>query len=208
MPFDLREGAVLVIIDMQQGFDDPSMPPRWNGRVDANGLLVLAAFRNVGRPVIHVRHDSIEPMSVLRPGAPGNAFRRGFEPRDGEAVVPKSVNAAFIGTDLDLRLRRHQAKAVVVFGITTDQCVSTTVRVGANMGWPIVLVEDACDCFALPDGKGGVIPADVIHTAHVATIAAEFARVVTTEQIVAAMLNGKSKNRSFVIASDSEAIQT
>jgi nicotinamidase-related amidase len=187
MSLTLPTRAVLVVIDMQQGFDDPGMPPRWNGHVDANGLAVLTAFRASGRPVIHVRHDSIEPTSVLRPGAPGNAFRPGFEPQASETIVAKSVNAAFIGTDLDLRLRRLDAEAVVVFGITTDQCVSTTIRVGANMGWPMILVEDACDCFDLPDGVGGTIAAAAIHAAHVATLRFEFAKVVMTDAIVEAL---------------------
>lgn len=187
MPLSLPTSTVLVIIDMQRGFDDPTWPPRLNNDVDANGQAVLAAFRAASRPVIHVRHDSIEPNSTLRPDAPGNAFRIGFEPLPEEVVVSKSVNAAFIGTDLDLRLRRLGAEAVVIFGITTDQCVSTTTRVGANMGWPMILVEDACDCFALADGHGGTIPAEAIHAAHVATLRAEFARVTTTTEIVAAL---------------------
>jgi nicotinamidase-related amidase len=187
MTLELARRAVLVVIDMQQGFDDPSLPPRWNADVDRNGQRVLAAFRVSGRDVIHVRHDSVESGSVLRPGTAGNGWRPGFEPQDGEALLSKSVNAAFIGTDLDLRLRRLGAQAVVVFGFTTDQCVSTTVRVGANMGWPMVLVEDACDCFTLPDGHGGIIPAAAIQAAHVATLRAEFARVVTTNDIVQAL---------------------
>ncbi|MDR3497325.1 MAG: cysteine hydrolase family protein [Ancalomicrobiaceae bacterium] len=187
MTFSVSERAVLVIVDMQQGFDEPSWPRRWNRRVDENGLEVLAAFRASGRPVIHVRHDSVEPESSLRPDSPGNRFRPGFAPEQGEPVVPKSVNAAFIGTDLDLRLRRLAADSVVVFGITTDQCVSTTVRVGANTGWRMVLVEDACDCFDLPDGRGGTIAAESIHAAHVATLRFEFAEVVTTAEILAAL---------------------
>lgn len=183
---DVRRPA-LVIIDMQQAFDNPTWGARWNTSVDSNGQAVLAAFRKAGHPIIHVRHDSIAPTSSLRPGQPGHAFRPGFEPADGEPVVAKSVNAAFIGTDLDLRLRRLQADAVVVFGITTDQCVSTTTRVGANLGWRMILIEDACDCFALPDGRGGVIPAETIHAAHVATLRAEFARVMTTAELVAAL---------------------
>ena len=179
--------AVLVIIDMQQAFDNPAWGQRWNTDVDRNGLAVLAAFRSAGLPIIHVRHDSVEPGSTLRPGDPGTAFRPGFEPQADEALVTKSVNAAFIGTDLDLRLRRLGSEAVVIFGITTDQCVSTTTRVGANMGCPMILVEDACDCFGLPDSEGAIIPAASIHAAHVATLRAEFAEVVTTREIVSAL---------------------
>jgi nicotinamidase-related amidase len=170
--------AVLLPIDMQMGFDDAGSPSRWNRDLDANGLTLLAAWRAARRPIIHVRHDSVQPGSTLAAGQPGNRHRPGFEPQGDEPLITKSVNSAFIGTDLDLRLRRLEAKHVVVFGLVTDMCVSTTIRMGANLGWNMILVPDACDCFALPDGKGGTIPADQIHAAHVATLAYEFCRVL------------------------------
>ena len=170
--------AVLLPIDMQQAFGGPPWPPSWNENADRNGWALLEAWRGRGLPVIHVRHDSVEPNSTLRPGEPGHAFRPGFEPQGGEPVVAKSVNAAFIGTDLELRLRRLGADAVVAFGISTDMCVSTTVRVGSNLGLRMVLAEDACDCFDLPDGAGGTIGAREVHRAHVATLRFEFAQVM------------------------------
>jgi len=194
MPLDLTN-AVLLPIDMQKAFDGPSWPRRWNDAVDANGLLLLEAWRKAGRPLIHVRHDSAEPSSTLRLGQPGNAFREGFGPKGDEPLVTKSVNSAFIGTDLDLRLRRLNVDTIVAFGISTDMCVSTTVRMGANLGYRMVLVEDACDCFDLPDGKGGTIPAETVHAAHVATLGFEFAKVVTTRELL-----GKLKGSGAVAA--------
>src|SRR3712207_849883 len=185
--------SVLLPVDMQRAFDLPSWPRRWNEAVDRNGLALLGAWRARGLPIIHVRHDSVSPGSTLAPGEPGNAFRPGFEPREGEPEVSKSVNSAFIGTDLDLRLKRLGIRSVVVFGITTDMCVSTTVRVGANLGYSMTLVEDACDCFDLPGsaggtgGTGGIIPARTSHDVHVATLRAEFARVVTTQELLASL---------------------
>ncbi|MGF9764057.1 cysteine hydrolase family protein [Microvirga sp. 0TCS3.31] len=181
--------TVLLPVDMQQAFDGPSWPRRWNGAVDRNGLAILDAWHSRGLPIIHVKHDSITPGSTLALGQPGNAFRPGFEPHDGEPVVSKSVNSAFIGTDLDLRLKRLGVRKVMVFGITTDMCVSTTVRTGANLGYEMILVEDACDCFDLPDGQGGTIPARASHGVHVATLGFEFAKVVTTEEIVGTLRN-------------------
>ncbi|MBM6581096.1 cysteine hydrolase [Microvirga sp. BT689] len=182
--------TILLPVDMQQAFDGPSWPRRWNGAVDRNGQAILGAWRARGLPIIHVKHDSVTPGSTLAHGQPGNAFRPGFEPQDGEPVVSKSVNSAFIGTDLDLRLKRLGIRQVVVFGITTDMCVSTTVRTGANLGYDMILVEDACDCFDLPDGTGGTILARTSHQVHVATLGFEFAKVVTTEEIVEVL--GKS----------------
>ena len=87
-------------------------------------------------------------------------------------------------TDLDLRLRRLGAKRVVCFGWSTDMCVSTTIRTGANMGWEMVMVADACDCTELPDALGrGMIPATEIHRIHVATLAAEFCRLLRTADL-------------------------
>ena len=180
-------GAVLLPIDMQRGFDEPGWPKRWNRDLDHNGQALLAAWRGKGLPIIHVRHDSIEPISTLRPDQPGNQFREGFEPQAGEGLVSKSVNSAFIGTDLDLRLRRMGARQIIAFGISTDMCVSTTIRTGANLGWPMVLVIDACDCFDLPDGTGGIIPAAQIQAAHAATLGFEFCKLVTTGELVTAL---------------------
>ncbi|WP_019644149.1 cysteine hydrolase family protein [Novispirillum itersonii] len=185
LSFDLKT-TVLLPVDMQQAFDGPGWPRRWNHAADANGQALLATWRRAGGPVIHIRHDSSEPGSTLRPGQPGHAFRPGFQPLPGEAVVGKSVNSAFLNTDLDLRLKRLGATQVVVFGISTDMCVSTTVRTGNNLGWRMTLVADACDCFDLPDGHGGTIPAEQIQAAHVATLGFEFCTVTTTDAAVLA----------------------
>ena len=176
--------TVLLPVDMQQAFDGEPWPRRWNAGVDGNGRRLLEGWRAAGLPIIHVRHDSVEPESTLRPGQPGNALRPGFEPLDGEALVTKGVNAAFIGTDLDLRLRRMGIVSVVTFGISTDMCVSTTTRVGANLGYRMIVAEDACDCFDLPDGAGGVIPGETVHQVHLATLRHEFATVARVSVIL------------------------
>jgi nicotinamidase-related amidase len=187
MNMDL-DRAVLLPIDMQTAFDELQWPRRWNRDVDANGLALIGAWRAAKRAIIHVRHDSITPGSTLAAGAPGNSFRPGFGPVDDEALVSKSVNSAFIGTDLDLRLKRLGARRVIVFGITTDMCVSTTIRTGANMGWDMILVPDACDCFDLPAGDGATIRAEDIHAAHVATLGFEFCRTFSTADLAGRQL--------------------
>jgi nicotinamidase-related amidase len=188
----LGSRTVLLPVDLQRAFDGAPWPPRNNPAADENGLALLAAWRQNGWPVIHVRHDSIVPGSTLGPGMPGHSFRPGFAPREGEALVTKSVNSAFIGTDLDLRLKRLQAEEVVVFGISTDMCVSTTVRTGANMGWRMILAADACFCFDQRDLDGTLIPAETMHRAHLATLAAEFATVLSTAALLEAARPGRS----------------
>jgi nicotinamidase-related amidase len=177
--------AVLLPIDMQRAFDAKPWPNRWNPHVDQNGRALLTAWRGGGHTVVHAKHDSVVPGSTLGAGHIGNQFREGFEPLPHERVVSKSVNSAFIATDLDLHLRRIGAKTLVTFGISTDMCVSTTIRTGANMGWSMVLVEDACDCFDLPQRNGVSIPARQVHDVHVATLGFEFCKVITTAELLA-----------------------
>ena len=183
----LDANTALIPIDVQQAFHHPPWPPRNNPAMEANGRRVLAAWRASGRPLIHVRHDSVVPGSALAASHPGNAFRPGFEPQGDEPLVSKSVNAAFIGTDLDLRLRRLGVTSVVLFGISTDMCVSTTARVAANLGYRTIVVGDACYCFDQPDADGRIIPADDIQRAHLATLRAEFAEVIDSDALIAAL---------------------
>lgn len=185
MTLDLGPGrAALLPVDLQRAFDSPPWGRRNNPGLDANGLRLLDAWRLSGRPLLHIRHDSVQPGSTLAPGLPGHAFRPGFEPRAGEVVVAKSVNCAFIGTDLDLRLRRLGVDTVVMFGVSTDMCVSTSARVAANLGYRTIVIGDACACFDLPDGAGGTVRAEDVHRAHLATLAAEFGTVATTDAVV------------------------
>lgn len=184
--------TVLLPIDVQQGFDHPPWGRRNNLALEANGLALIAAFRAAKLPIIHVRHDSVMPGSVLAPSHPGNAFKPGYGPQGDEPLVTKSVNAAFIGTDLELRLRRLDADSVVLFGIATDMCVSTTARVAANLGFRTIVVGDACTSFDLVDADGRAISAEEIHRAHLATLNAEFAQVVNTKDVVAALAQRKA----------------
>lgn len=180
----LDPNTALIPIDVQQAFDHAPWPPRNNPGMEANALRLLAAWRASGRPLIHVKHDSVVPGSTLGAAHPGNALKPGFEPQGDEPLVHKSVNAAFIGTDLDLRLRRLGVTSVVLFGISTDMCVSTTARVAANLGYRTIVVGDACFCFDQPDADGSAIPAEQIQRAHLATLRAEFAEVLDTDALI------------------------
>ena len=182
LAFDAR--TALIPIDVQQAFD---LPASSNPAVAEQGLRLLAAWRAAGLPLLHVRHDSVKPGSPFTPGTPGNALRPGFEPQGDEPLVTKSVNAAFIGTDLDLRLRRLGVEQVVLFGLTTDMCVSTSARVAANLGYRTLVVGDATACFDLVDRDGRTVPAADLHRAHLATLHAEFAEVVDTDAVVATL---------------------
>ena len=174
----------LVVIDVQRGFDTDSWGTRNNPDMEANGRILLAAWRASGRPVVHTRHDSKKPSSPLAPNQLGNGFKAGFEPLSGELIVPKTVNSAFIGTDLEAWLRRAGIVQLVLLGIATDMCVSTTARMGANLGFEVIVAADACHTWDQAGHDGRWIDADTIHRANLATLHTEFARVATTGDLL------------------------
>ena len=184
MTFDFDARTALIPIDVQAAFD---LTASSNPAMESNGLRLLEAWRTARLPLVHVRHDSIKPGSPFAPGLPGNALRQGYTPRGDEPLVTKTVNAAFIGTDLDLRLRRLGIEQVVLFGLTTDMCVSTSARMAANLGYRTVVVGDATACYDLVDADGRNVPAADLHRAHLATLHAEFATVTSTAAVVAAL---------------------
>jgi nicotinamidase-related amidase len=176
----------LVLIDVQKGFDHPYWGRRNNPLAEANISHLLDAWRRTGRPVIHVRHDSKEPHSPLRPGQPGNDLKDEARPSLGEPVLSKDVNSAFIGTDLEERLRRSGSEAVVLVGLTTNHCVSTTARMAANLGFGVRVVSDATATFDMRSPFGTLVPAEVMHEIGLTELHGEFATVVDTAAVIAA----------------------
>ena len=178
----------LLIIDVQQGFEDP----RWGARnnPDAERVIarLLAAWRQAGATVVHVRHDSREPQSPLCPGQPGNRIKLAVAPLDGETVIAKSVNSAFIGTPLESELRRRGVTELVIVGLTTNHCVSTTARMAGNLGFITFVVADATATFDHRAIDGTMRPAADVHAAALSDLAEEFATVIAADRALETLL--------------------
>jgi nicotinamidase-related amidase len=179
--------TALLLIDIQQAMDDPYWGPRNNPDAESNASRVLTAFREAALPVVHVQHRSVRPQSPLYPGKPNLDIKPEVAPLEGEPVWTKSVNSAFIGTGLQAYLRAQGIKRLVIAGLTTNQCVETSTRMAANLGFSPILVHDACAANDLTGPDGRVWEAETVHQMTVANIHAEFGQVMTAQEIVASI---------------------
>lgn len=185
MPITRDDRPALLLIDIQKAFDDVAY---WGGQrnnldAERNAGKLLSLWRARRLPVFHVQHCSSTPTSLLHESNGGNEFKDIVKPADGEQVIRKNVNSAFIGTDLQERLEADGIRTVVIVGLTTDHCVSTTVRMAGNLGFDVFVVSDATATFNKKGFGGQDFPAELIHDTALASLDGEFATVVTTRSL-------------------------
>jgi nicotinamidase-related amidase len=175
----------LLLVDVQKGFETIAYwgQERNNPEAEWRASELLGIWRNRNLPIFHIRHCSTILGSLLHETNPGNAFNELVSPIEGEPVIKKKVNSAFIGTDLKARLDGAQITKLVIVGLTTDHCISTTTRMAGNLGYDAYLVSDATATFnrTAPDGQN--YPAALIHKTALASLSEEFASIVTSKFI-------------------------
>ncbi|KAK1466228.1 isochorismatase hydrolase [Colletotrichum cuscutae] len=209
--------TALVLIDIQEGFKHPTHwgSSRSTPTFESNVETLLASARKYNETIIstptsqeqksvlilHVHHHSISPTSALHPthylegsSTPSVAPLPFAAPLPSEPVFTKNFNSAFIGTNLEATLRSAGIRQLIVVGLTTDHCVSTTVRMAANLqvlgedggvdGNGVLLVRDAVATYE----KGG-FDAETVHAVNLASLDGEFAEVVGTEEVLAGVLS-------------------
>lgn len=181
----------LLVIDMQQGFDDLAFwGPTANPDCERNVASLIDAWRRAEEPIVVVRHDSASPGSPLHPDAEGNALVKVVAEAPADLVVSKSVNSAFYGDpDLHAWLREHGIRDLVICGIQTNMCVETTARMAGNLGYDVTVVLDATRTFDLSGeiaGLGTVTRTAAELMANTAVVLQQggFARIAATADLV------------------------
>ena len=186
MSISKTDRPALILIDIQKGFDNLEYwgGQRNNQNAENNAGELLKLWRENNLPVFHIKHCSLNPASMLNETNEGNEFKDIVKPGDGETIIKKCVNSAFIvGTDLKERLDNAKISKLVIVGLTTDHCVSTTTRMAGNFGYDTFLVSDATATFNKKGLEGQNFSAELIHETALASLNKEFATVVTTDFI-------------------------
>jgi nicotinamidase-related amidase len=203
----LGRKSALIVIDMQCGFDDLAWGSRNNPGLEGCVALLLRACRDAGVPIIHAHHHSTHPLGLFQPGTRGCEPKPQAAPRNGEAVYYKRVNSAFIGTTLERDLRDQGIENLVIVGLTTNHCISTTVRMAGNLGFDTYVVADATAAFERCGADGRLRAADEVHNAALGDLHGEFAEVVDARTIISALTREDRGSTSLPAASTENHMQ-
>ena len=176
-------GPALILIDIQKGFANIEY---WGGQrnnpdAEFRAGELLSVWRENDLPVFHVQHCSTNPSSPLHETHAGNQFNDLVIPKEGESIIKKNVNSAFIGTDLQAQLDHAKITTLVIAGLTTDHCISTTTRMAGNLGYETFLVAAATATFDKKGINGQIFPAELIHQTALASLDKEFATIITID---------------------------
>jgi len=183
------EKIALILIDIQKGISEPGYygQERNNPNAETNASLLLNFWREKKLPVFHVKHNSTNPSSPLAKGKVGNQIMEIVQPIENEPIIEKNVNSAFIGTDLKDQLENKNIKKVVIAGLTTEHCISTSTRMANNLGFETILIYDATAAFDKEGPGESRYSAQMIHDIEIANLKDEFASVFKTNEFLKRM---------------------
>ncbi len=185
--------TALLLIDVQRGVNDLAYygggadGRRNNPAAEDNQRRLLNAWRDRQGQVAFTMHDSREKGSPLKLSLPTGTQIEGLEPHEGEIRVSKDVNSGFIGTSLELDLRRAGIQRLLIAGFFTNFCVETTTRMAGNMGFDCYLVHDACAAANRMAPDGTDYDPDLVHNLSIANLHGEFCTAISTEDALALM---------------------
>lgn len=182
--FDSR--TALIIVDVQQAIETPRLSGRNNPELIPNLQRALERWRALGRPVYFVAHDSVHADSPFRPGQPGNDFHPALLPLEGEPVIRKSTSSALIGTNFEALLREAGLRKLVIGGIETNNCIEGTVRSAGDLGFEVYVLADGTATCPRTDRRGRRWEAEDMHQISLANMAAEYATVIETADLLRA----------------------
>lgn len=176
----------LILIDVQKAFLDEEY---WGGNrnnKDAEAICgkILEKWRKLNLPIFHIRHSSTSVKSTLSQSNKGFEFNENVVPLVNEPIITKDVNSAFIGTDLREQLDKLNIETLVIVGLTTNHCVSTTTRMAGNFGYTTYLISDATATFDRIGINGENYDSETIHLTALANLNEEFATVWNFDKLM------------------------
>jgi nicotinamidase-related amidase len=177
--------TALLLIDIQNDYF-PGGKMELEGPLEAARLAIelLGCFRDHGLPTVHIQHVSLKPdATTFLPGDRGTDIHDSVAHYEGEPLVQKHYPNAFRETNLLELLRGWGIERVIVTGMMTHMCVDATARAAADLGFELMVAEDACATRALTYGDM-VLSAEHVHKAFLAALRS-YGQILPVEGILA-----------------------
>ncbi len=175
----------LLIVDLQNDyFPDGKWVLSGIEAASTNAARLLAAHRDAGKDIIHVRHESQSPDApFFHAGTLGAEIHPSVAPSGDEAVVVKHAANSFRDTGLENLLKEKGIDQLTICGAMSQMCVDATTRAAADLGFACTVVHDACA--ARDTAFNGVdVPAAQVHAAFMSSLGFGYARVVGTDDFL------------------------
>jgi len=181
----ISKNPALILVDIQKAFLEKDYPGfiRNNPNAEMVSGKILKKWRELKLPIIHIRHSSKNLNSKLHKSKPGFEFNDFVKPTTHEIVITKKVNSAFIGTNLENILIKNKINTLVFVGMTTNHCISSTVRMSGNLGFETILISDSTACYNTKGIDGQIIDCNVIFESALASLSEEFATVIKSKEL-------------------------
>lgn len=176
--------TALIVIDFQMEYFAGGrlfIPDGSRAMQNAKRLITLADAH--GMPVLHVRHMGPAGGPLFARDRQCAAFHAEISPGAQHGVVQKTSASSFVGTDLHRQLQSKGIKTLIVCGLMTHNCVSSTVRDARPLGYQVLVAGDACATRDIEAWDGGVLSHSDLQRAALTALSDTFAEVLTTEQI-------------------------
>ena len=158
------ENTALIIIDIQNDYFPGGKLELDKPQIAANNTArLLDYFRANGLPLVHIQHENLNAdLPFMLPDSVGQKIHSSVQPIEGEMLITKHFPNAFWSTSLEQHLNTQGIKNLVIVGMMTHMCVSSTTRAAMERGFNVSLIADACATRSL-EFNDQVIPAKTVH---------------------------------------------
>lgn len=178
--------TALILVDIQNDYF-PAGKWEVEGMQAAaeNAARLLRYARRHDLTVVHVRHESLlEDPPFFKKGSTGALIHSLVAPHEGELVILKHRPNSFQGTDLRQILEERDISRLMICGAMSQMCIDATSRAACDLGYDVVIAEDACAARA-QEFNGVAVPASQVHATIMSALAMAYGDVQKTAEILA-----------------------
>lgn len=185
--------TALLVIDIQKDYFPGGKMELVNPlEAGKKAYSLLQCFREHGGHHVHIQHIALKPDApFFVRGSEGSDIHDVTAHFEGEPIVYKHYPNSFRETNLLEMLREWGVERVVITGMMTHMCVDATARAAADLGFKIIIAEDACTTRDL-EFNGTVIPAEYVHKAFMAALKS-YGQVMKSEEVIALLAAGQAE---------------